>query len=484
MNAMSARPFRIWRVIGTVVLVLVMLVLATFYLARAGIERWVVQRIEAALDATLAPDVRVEGPLVWQVWPQPRLMLDGLSVIDGGKALIRNERLVVEVDVEALRSQLLVVDRVVLERPEIMLGNDPARWLSADAWLVPSRGAASSAPPVVRRIVVHDGRLSLAGPSPVDVDRVMVELEMPLDRSRPGRIVIDAELRAMVQGFSMAGRLSQQGEFEIEDSGVRLRDAALRFEGTADAFDAVELDLVVSELLVADDETRARGLDLAVKMRGAEQAFRHASSAAELVLTGDELIATELTGETAFEDGVNRAVGDIRLRQLRVTARDEIHAELAISLTLAGPLDATGDFDGRIDYAIDDDGAEHVQAKGRLGLRLPPPRADAGEIFTEVDTRIDWWPRASRAQGAVAGRFDDSELAGTWRFDAHDVRPLHVDLRMDRLDLDGYLGNAASDAPPDLAPWRSWPLSAELMIGELRWRGLETTDTRLSINPH
>lgn len=466
-----------------VALVLLFLLLATgAYLARPVLEGWIVKQIEAALDDALVPDVRIDGPVRWQLWPQPWVSLDGVSITDGGMALVRNERLLVELDAEALRSRLLVLERVVLDRPEIMLGDHPARWMSADAWLVPGPGASRQAPPVVRHFVVRDGRLSVDRPIPVHLASVAIELELPMDEARPGRLAIDAEFRATVQGVPIAGRISQLGEIEVEQAGVVLREASVHLEGNALGFEAIDMVLKLAEVVAAEHETSARDLDLALQVQANSQSLHLTFSLAELALVKDALMASGLSGEISFDDESNRGAGAFSIRKMLATA-NAVKAELALALTLTGPLDIAAGFDGVVDYATDDGQADHVRGQGRLGLRLPPRKAGAEPIELDLETLTDWWPRLARAQGEVTGQLDGSELAGRWRFDPQVSRPLHVKLAIDRLDLDDYLAESLTDGPPDLAPWRSWPLSAEVLIGRFRWRGLETTDARLAINP-
>ena len=483
MKGSTSRSRGPWRGLAVASIIIVAVLLAALYLTRPVLEQWVAKQIEATLAAALVPDVSVEGPARWRLWPKPGFMLDGVTITDDGRTLVRNERLEVEIDVEALRSRSLVVERIVLERPEIMLGDEPARWLSADAWLVPNQGAGGAALPSVRRVLVRDGRLSVDGPNPVSVAGVDIELEMPDGGLRPGHFVFDADLQAMVQGVSVAGRLSQLGRVEVAVEGLMLREASLRFEGQAEDFDLVDLALTLGELAAAGHETRVRDLSLALQVQGNEQALNLSSSLAELAFEADGLKLSGLTGEIAVEVEPTRAELEFSVRQLRAKASNDVDAELGIAWTLTGPFDVVGEFAGVAAYSIDAEGADHVHGQGRLGIRLPARKVGAEDIDLDLQTLAAWWPRLHRAQGAVTGRLDDSELAGTWRFDRHAARPLHVELEIERLDLDDYLGEAETHGPPDLAPWRAWPLSAELLIRQLRWRGLETTDTRLAINP-
>ncbi len=441
------------------------------------------QQIEATFAAALIPDISVEGPARWQLWPQPLFMLDDVTITDDGKTLVRNQRLAVEIDARALRSGMLVVERIVLEQPEIMLGDEPARWLSADAWLVPNRGAGGAALPAVRRILVREGRLSVDGPNPVRVTSANIELEMPSGGSLPGRLVFDADLLATVQGVSIAGRISQLGGVETAVEGLKLRETSLRFEGHAEGFEAVDIALTLAELAATGHETRMRDLSLALQMQGSEQALNLNSSLVELAFAADGLTLSGLTGEIAVEVEPRHAELEFSVRQLRVTAATAVDAELAIAWTLTGPFDVVGEFAGVAAYSIDATGADHVHGQGRLGLRFPPLKGAAEVIELDLEMLADWWPRLDKVQGAVTGRLDESKLAGTWRFERQAARALRFDLAIDRLDLDDYVRAAETDGPPDLAPWRAWPFSAELLIGQFRWRGLETTDTRLAINP-
>lgn len=408
-----------WRGVALVFLALLFVSLVAvavgFQFARPALERWAAARIEAALDAALVPDVRIEGPLRWQLWPEAWVSLEQISVSDDDHTMIRIPHLLIELDTDALKTGQLVLKRIVVAQLAVLPGADPMRWVNVDAWLVPGRAGGAGVPPVIRELVVHEARLELEAPIPITLNPLSASIRMPVMPAQRGTIVVDAGLRATVQDVPLAGQISHQGEFRIDETGLQLDRTVLDF-----------------------------------------------------------------TGNAAFREGA-----DIVLRVIDLAAStDTLQAEIELQVSMAGAGDAGGRFAGALSYAFDPEGVDHVHANGRLGLRLPSLSEEAGAIEFDLETLAQGSVVLAKAQGSVVGRVDDSALTGNWRLDRQALRPLHLEIGMDRLNLDDYLIDAAGDgAPPDLAPWRSWPLSAELSIGRFFWRGLETRDAWLVINP-
>jgi hypothetical protein len=477
----------VWRRALSVSLLLLVAVAAGGLLARPVVEAWLLDRVEAALGAALVADVRIDGPLEWRLWPAPWLAVSGWTIEADGDALATVEQVVLRFDGAALRRAELVVEYLELRRPLLALGSGYRHWLDPNARTARGATDGGGLAFAVRELAVREGRIEVREEGlSLEVTALDASVVLPADSPRSGRILIEADIGADIDAsgdrVSLAGRLQQQGRFVSDDASHRLDDVAVRFEGRGDAFDAAEFDIRIASLVVSPD-MYGEGIEIAGRMAAPDRQWRLSSSIAVLRLASDMLTALAWDGEFDVVGVSTQADGKFAIRELVATGADQAWAEFAAEVRVSGAMEGAARFDGRAERSLDDAISDLVNVEGRLEISLPHPVKQGVSLAGALDSRMLWWPARSRAEGVFRGRFDDSQLDGSWALDAANERPLHVEIEIDRLDLDGYFGEPPPDSAPDLAPWRKWPLSARLRLGELRWQGLVTTGTQLLINP-
>lgn len=487
MSAAVRRTGPAWRRLLSASLLLVVTLFAVGFLARPVLEGWLLDRVEAALGAALFAEVRLDGPLEWRLWPVPWLAVSGWTIEADGDALATVEQVVLQLDGAALRRAELVVEHLELHRPLLALGSGYRHWLDPNAWTARRASDGGGLAFAVRELAVRAGRIEVRDEGlSLEVTALDATFAFPADSSQTGRILIEADIRADIDvpgdRVSLAGRLQQRGRFVSDDAGHRLGDVAVRFEGSGDAFEAAELDIRIASLVVSPG-LYGEGIEIAGRMAAPDRQWRLSSSIAVLRLASDMLTVLAWDGEFDVVDGSTQADGKFAIRELVATGTDQAWAEFAAEVRVSGAMEAAARFDGRAERSLDDAMSDVVNVEGRLEMSLPHPVKQGASLASALDTRMRWWPARSRAEGVFRGRFDDSQLEGSWALDAANERPLHVEIDIDRLDLDGYFGESPPDSAPELAPWRKWPLSARLRLGELRWQGLVTTGTQLLINP-
>lgn len=428
--------------------------------ARVVGPAWVVSAIEREAQRFVVPRVSIGGLAAWQLWPTPVLVLDRLALSDAaGSPLARVARVTAELDIEAIMTGGPALARLEIERPEIFARQDEDGAWNFAGWLVAQPGDRGETVLPFRQLEVSDGRVQVSAPA----------LELAFDRVMLG--------------------LAPGGGGDGSDTVVKARlsasnPLALALEGGANA-----------RLHLGGDAVRLTGLNLSLDGRMGERGRAAEQLRALTVTMGlDEIVATAgvlagrgLRAEIDGEPAQGRLLARLGASAWRVEqaswALDDLDAALSLA-GAAGPVsielsgDATG---GGVA------GGHVIEAKVRAGhASLPHPRDAAAQLALTFAGAVRAEPAAGSASGQFDGGFDHSRFDLAWTWSSAPAPFLTARMALDRLVLDAYLpageASAAASGGLSLPRWQDWPLSAELRVGTLVFRGLTSQDARLDIN--
>lgn len=446
---------------------------------------WTVLAIEREAQQYLLPQLRIEGPVSWQLRPKPSLALDRIALLDErGQPQLQLEGIRVVFSTEALFSAAVPLELLEIRGLNMVAGRDAeGRWNFTN-WLAARSDPPSQGALPLRRLVISDGRVAVPEHE-FAFDRIMVTLEaadatggselalsarlssptspmLALDGKASARLgIAGGAVRLEALHLSLAG---QAGEWLIERASavgesIALEDGGAWVSGPIEAELAAQgwIDMIDARISVDRFEASAaalvaRGLKLDIGADHARSRIQANLAATDLQLVADSWTLDGLTAETAYSGAA-------------------VKGSVAFSGNAVGAGSPT---EHLVDVTLND---------GRALLPHPHDRANELALTFSGSVRID--PATWSAGGQLAGGFDQSlfELAWNWS----PAAALTAQLSIDRLNLDDYLPSDASSAPTGgdfrLPRWQDWPVSAELRVGMLGLKGVQSKDVRLSINP-
>lgn len=470
------------------ILLLMLLVGAALAALMASSDTLLRHAVERMLQARLLPIVAVSGPVEWRLRPAPMLALRGLRLgqdDDDLRAYV--DEVIIRVEPESLAARRVAIAALEFRGLELNLRLEHGERFDARRWLREEAGSDDVAPGTmlpVGAISIDDGRVRVGTEGGVYVADELRLRAGPIGPDVPAKVTFGGRVRA---------------------PGAERRDASLDFSARA-RFDDSELVLEDAQLWVSGrlgDRVIDDGRIGADRMRLASSGRVHADAPwMHLGVTGPDGRVDVRGSATAF-NGVGAE-----------WAADELHAELVAGLAgiaarvrIAAPaatLRADGwrmpdarlnamlaGSDASVDLAL---AGAFGGALGKAGralsavvtsatATLPHPSGSGPPLVVAFSGSAMLDPASERATAAVSGSFDDSEFDGRGTFDASTLPPLSVVLDLDRLDLDRYLPPKSHDeAATDLAVWRTWPVNAELRVGELQFQGFVSRDAHLSFS--
>lgn len=401
------------RVVGGIV-TLVVIVTAAAVFAPA----WVVSVIEREAQRLLLPRLSIEGPLSWQLWPAPLLVLNQLVLRDAeGVQQLRVESLKLVFDIGTIFGTATPLDLLEVRAPEIFVSQDSDGAWNVTDWLLARTEQQGGTGLPFRRLRVSDGRIQISTPEfEFALDRITVGLE-PADVPEQADITLTARLTSSGSS-TLAVEMAASTRMRQAHDSIRLDDLTLGVDARL-APGQIQAKLEATDLSVEPDSWKLEGAGL------------------ELILTGAEAQgALTISGDIAGRGGV---------AEHRMDAW--IHTGRAV---------------------------------------LPHPRDPAEQLVLSFSGALRIDPATRSAQGQFDGGFDQSRFDLAWTWSQWPTALVTARMSIDRLTLDAYLpvAGSATAASADFAlpEWQDWPVSAELRVGTLTFKGLISRDARLSIN--
>lgn len=471
----------------TILLPLLVLLAAVLGALVAGSDRLLRHAIEYTLQERLRPAVAVSGPVEWQLRPLPKLAIRGLSLRgDDGALLLDLDEIVIHIDVDSLAARRLAIAALELRGLELNLRLEQGR-LDAQHWLREAAASPDAAPATmlpVGAISIDDGRVRVGtdeGVFAADDLRLRVG---PIGREIPAKLALAARVRApgperRDARFDLAASVRfDRGELVLDDAQLwasgRLGERVLD-DGR---IGARRMRVASSGRMHVDApwvHLGVTGWDGRVDVRGGASAFDGSGAG----WTADELHAEVAAGISGIAASVRVAAGEASLDadgwRLPDARLDVMFAGAGAAVDVA----LSGAFAG----ALGEAGRAVSAAVTSATATLPHPSGSGAPLVVAFSGAAWVDPVVERATVELSGRFDASTFDGRAAFDLAALPPLSVALTLDRLDLDRYLPPKAHDEGAiDLAMWRTWPVNAELRVGELHLQGFVSRDARLSFS--
>lgn len=450
---------------------------------------WLLVAIEREAQQYLKPRLRIDGPLSWQLWPQPSLTLARLLLLDdAGQPQLQVESVRVELAPEALTAAVVPLALLEIRGLHLIIRQDvDGRWDFAD-WFIERSGAQAQAVLPFRSLSISDGRVSVSTPEHAfEIDRVTIKLD---DAAR-GQAWLELGLTARIRSHGSPALMLEADAgalLHVAADGVRLAAPRLSLTGQVGEWLLEKASASGETVTLPGGGAWVSGpitLDVAARRpRDALSASfaldRLEASAAALDASGLELDIEGNLGQGAIH--VNLSASDLKLE--------------AASWALAGLIADTrysGDSgDASVAFSGDAAGAgfateHHIEANIRDGrAALPHPRNPENQLSLRFGGALGIEPSTGSADGRFAGGFDQSLFELEWAWSPVPTAVLTARMAIDRLMLDAYLPADASSPGTasdfSLPQWQNWPISAELRVGTLEFRGLVSRDARLSIN--
>lgn len=416
---------------------------------------WLLVAIEREAQQYLQPRLRIDGPLSWQLRPQPSLTVARLLLLDdAGKAQLQVESVRIEFSPETLLAAVVPLALLEIRGVDAVVSQDAeGRWNFVD-WFVERPGGQAEAVLPFRNLSISDARVRVSTPEHAfELDPITITLD-----EAPGE-----------QGWSelgLAARIHSPDSPALTlavDAGARLTIVA---DGVRLAAPRLSLSGQVGEWLL--ERASVSGEAVSLQRGGA-----WVSGPATLDIEG-----------TFAQGGIqaNLSVTDFQLDSTSWAVTG-----LAADVRYSG---ASGD--ASVDFSGDAVGVglpteHHIEAKIRDGrATLPHPRNPAHQLSLSFGGALGIDPPTGSAGGRFAGGFDQSLFDLEWAWSSLPTAVLTARMAIDRLTLDAYLPADASSARTasgvSLPQWQDWPISGELRVGTLEFRGLVSRDARLSIN--
>lgn len=439
--------------------------------------------LERALQARMQPVVHIEGPVRWRVTRGAGVSVQDVYLEDArGETVLHVREASAELALGALVKGRLVLSALDVAGLDVHLHQgDDGRWNATD-WLIAERdgGTAAPAPGVaIDRMTVRDARIRVDGGVQATFSGVVLEAG-PIVPDAPGAL----SLRGQVEMHALENRtygFVMHADFESAGNGAQLKDGHLSAEDWPAKDEGNKAKLTFARAaLRPDGRVHAEGLDGAIAATLAEREIDARFALAALSGKAAQWRGEGLTGAVEVA-GVGNEHFEATLSAATFVLDDQAWRlpQFALQLTDAGRAfraHASGHASGRVD-------TQAVVVDLREGEAVMPHPGDASTSLSLAFSAVARFDAATlAADGEIQGRFGESRFAGEWAVDPEGRPPLALTLKLDRLDLDAYLGpNEDPEAGLDLAAWRNWPLRADLRVGVLTVQGFSSADARLQL---
>lgn len=478
MTAAASRRIRT----GTVatVLALAALVLAVALTVREAGE-WLRQRLEAALQERLVPQLRIARPLDIELWPAPSVGVRGITLHeDSGATPLAIDSITLRLDASRLVRGEIALDALEVSGLALTLRRDAQGW-NVERWLRKTDGGGNTALPTIERIELAGGTIRLEGAAAAELANLSFTAG-PIAPDAIGSLRASGRL-AVQRPASGALQVALEAAYRLDGARVTTNDMELAFEGELAGWQVSDAALRAEALtLGGTDGPHLKGTTLSLDAALEETAVEIRTTLAELIGTGSGWQGTDLSlvGEVRLAPGafagtlsaprIKAAASEWRVPSLtaRLASSDGLPPfELELSASATAPA---GDSPLALDIA-------HAKAD------IPHPAGRPDPLALDFSGTVALDPARRTASGTIAGRFDASRFEGDWRFDPTSSPPVRLKMSLDRLDLDPYLPPAGEDTDPaDLTAWRDWPVAAELEIGKLRYHDIVSEGARLRLS--
>jgi hypothetical protein len=472
----------------TILLLMMLLVGAALAALMASSDTLLRHAVERMLQVRLTPIVTVSGPVEWRLRPAPMLAVRGLRLSDDdGASLLHIDEISIHIDADGIAARRLAIAALDIRGMELNLRLGEGARLDAQRWLREEAASPDAAPatmPPVGAISIDDGRVRVGTEGGVYVADELRLRAGPIGPDVPAKLTLGGRVRAPGPERRDAS-LDFSARARFDDSELVLEDAQLWVSGRLGdrviddgRIGADRMRLAFSGRVHADAPWMHLGVtgpDGRVDVRGSANAFEGSG----VEWTADDLHVEVVAGISGAAASVRVAAGEAslnpdawRMPDARLDAM-LVGVNTSVDVTLSGAFEWTLGEAGRALSAVVTSGA----------ATLPHPSGSGAPLVVAFSGSAMLDPVSERATVAVSGSFDDSEFDGRGTFDASTLPPLSVVLDLDRLDLDRYLPPKSHDeAATDLAVWRTWPVNAELRVGELQFQGFVSRDARLSFS--
>lgn len=470
------------------ILLLMLLVGAALAALMASSDTLLRHAVERMLQARLTPIVTVSGPLQWRLQPAPMLAVRGLRLSDDdGASLLHIDEISIYIDADGIAARRLAIAALDIRGMELNLRLGEGVRLDAQRWLREEAASPDVAPvtmPPVGAISIDDGRVRVGTEGGVYVADELRLRAGPIGPDVPAKVTLGGRVRAPGPERRDAS-LDLSARVRFDDSELVLEDAQLWVSGRLGdrvlddgRIGARSMRFESSGRVHADApwvHLGVTGPDGRVDVRGSATAFNG---------VGAEWAADELHAELVA--GLAGIAARVRIAAPAATLRADgwRMPDARLNAMLAGSdasvdLALAGAFGGALGKA----GRALSAVVTSATATLPHPSGSGPPLVVAFSGSAMLDPASERATAAVSGSFDDSEFDGRGTFDASTLPPLSVVFDLDRLDLDRYLPPKSHDeAATDLAVWRTWPVNAELRVGELQFQGFVSRDAHLSFS--
>ena len=472
----------------TILLLMLLVVAAALAAVLAGSDTLLRHAVERTLQARLTPIVTVSGPVEWRLRPAPMLAVGGLRLRDDdGASLLHIDEMSIHIDADSIAARRLAIAALEIRGLELNLRLEEGGRLDAQRWLREEAGPPDAAPATmlpVGTISIDDGRVRVGTEGGVYVADELRLRAGPIGPGVPAKVTLGGRVRAPGPERRDAS-LDFAASVRFDNSDLVLDDAQLWVSGRLG-------DRVIDDGRIGADRMRlassgrvhvdapwmhlgVTGPDGRVDLRG---------SATVLNGSGAEWTAGDLHAE--FVAGLSGTAVNVRVAAAGVALHADswMMPDARLNVMFAGSgasvdVALSGVFGG----ALGEAGRALSAAVTSGTATLPHPSGSGAPLVVAFSGSATLDTVSARATVAVSGSFDASTFDGRGAFDAATLPPLSVVLNIDRLDLDRYLPPGSHDeAATDLAVWRTWPVNAELRVGELHLQGFVSRDARLSFS--
>ncbi|TVT51102.1 MAG: hypothetical protein FHP94_01995 [Denitromonas halophila] len=453
-------------------------ILVTGLVAWQFSDRWLGETLAEQINARLAGQVRIDGPVSLQVFP-PRLTLAGVAWQGPGAtpSTVQLDHLELHSDWRADGSARPLSIAIRGVRGQLRQQAD-GQW-QVPTPLATAEAADDDAPVKLAALTVTEATVELIGLAmPASVR--LAELKLI---ESPSGWQVNARGGASSAEASVDGAMSTS--VEIAATGPRLTELTATFSGQVGPATIESLAIGVATVASAPDgawqlagvstELRASGGDRQITLTAEADTGRYAGGGA--LLLGLQAKATLVPAGPADAATATLTGVDLALAGQQVTASGKAHVVTALA---AGPVDVTAE---RFQVAADLASGRIEGAFPKVNAALPDPAKPGAQLGVHAALTGHWQTAERTGAGTVEAKVEDSRLKGQWQIALAQPRWLTVDAQVDRLNLDRWQapGPRTAEALP-LDAWRDWPLRLDLQVGRLRMQGLEAQNTRLRLN--
>lgn len=442
-------------------------------------DRWLAQTLAGQINARIAGQLRIDGPVSLQVFP-PRLALADVSWRGPGETPSR-----LQIDHLAMASDWASGDGA---RP-LFIDLDGVRGQlrqQADGqWQAPRpQGGAEAAegrlPLRLARLSLSDLALDLVGQGAAPITLRLDRAQLAESPTGWQASVAGGGARA---GAQLDGNLT--ATLQTTPTGPQLADVSARVAG---AVGTICIDSLTVTLATArqtpEGSFQAEGIAAEMQVQSGAQQLKLTARAASLAhtegrtdLTGVHARATPTPAGPAASATATLDAAELHLADGQLTAAGRLHLATALP---AGPVEATAE---RLHLTADLAAGRIDATLPAVHARLPDPAKPGAPVALDAEMDGHWDIHARHGAGTVSAQVERSRVDGQWQVDLEKAHWLALQARVDRLDMDRWQPPRSKPAEPlPLDAWRDWPVQLDLQVGRLRLQGVDARDTRLRIN--